>query len=111
MPSVNIYSNKGSINKIKVILPKLREFLAKKLSCGERELDAGEISIRVLIPEFSLPIADVEIVIAAHAYKERINRQDEICGETADFIYSHSSIRAYVWLQLSELGHSEEKYL
>ena len=109
MPLVTIYtSSNKEINELKDILPKLREFIARKLTCGERTLKPKEVSINVIVPSARLPIADVEIKIVAYSYPERVEKQDEICLAVKNFIISHkpSLGSVFVWLQLSELGHS-----
>lgn len=60
------------------------------------------------MPNASSSIAETEIIIIAHSYKERIQKQDKICLEIKNFLISHNpSLKSvYVWLQLSELGHS-----
>lgn len=56
-------------------------------------------------------IAPVEIEITAHAFPERIDKQDEICLRIRDFL--KQGLRAQedirVWLLLPQLGHSWEK--
>jgi len=109
MPLVTIYTSSGEeVNALKDILPKLREFIAKKLTCGERILKSKEISINVLVPSARLSIADVEVKIMAYSYPERVEKQDEICLAVKNFILSQrpSLGSVFVWLQLSELGHS-----
>ena len=85
----------------------LKDFAAEKLSCGSRKLDPSEISIRVIKSELNAKIADIEIVIIAHAYPERVENQDKICLSSKEFIEKRCApFAAFVWLQLSELGHS-----
>ncbi len=106
-PSVTIYTNKSMV-QINKILPKLKEFAANALSCGDRKLASDEISIRIIVPESSSQIADTEIEIKAHSYKERVQKQDEICLSVKEFVQRMCPKvgSVYVWLQLSELGHS-----
>ena|SRR3989344_5067481 len=109
MPPLDIYvNNRIRVAPLERILSGLRDLTAQQLSCTDRRLAPKEISLRILVPEASLQIADTELVIFAHHYPERIQRQDTIC----------SSIKAYVqrvcpeagsvevWLQLLELGYS-----
>lgn len=86
----------------------LKIFLAEKLSCGDIKLSPKEISIRILNIEDDNMIGTVELEIKAHAFKERVEKQDEICNDVRQYIMqkdaSLGDIR--VWLILSELGHS-----
>lgn len=109
MPSVNIYTFEGNILKLKPILKELKIIIAKKLSCKDRILKSDEISIRIIVPNASSSIAETEIIISAYSYPERINNQDKICLDIKNFIISQIPYlkSVYVWLQLSELGHSE----
>ena len=109
MPSVNIYTlDKTRAQSIESILPGLREFTAKALSCAERMLASDEISLRIIILEYSLPIADTELEIIAHQYPERIANQDSICTSIKSYVQEQcpGAGSVYVWLQLSELGAS-----
>ncbi|MFA5175805.1 MAG: hypothetical protein WC413_00910 [Candidatus Nanoarchaeia archaeon] len=112
MPSVTVnVSSEKELNVIKRILPNLREMIAKELSCKDRTLRKDEVSIRVFMPLTQLPIADVEVTIVAYSYPERVKKQDDICLAVKKFISSQNSIfkSVFVWLQLSELGHSIEE--
>lgn len=108
MPSMNIYTNRERVGCLESILPDLREFTARELSCGDRKLAANEMSLRIIVPDASLPIADTELEIKAHSYHERVNRQDEICQSIKNYVQRTcpKAGSVYVWLQLSELGHS-----
>lgn len=108
MPSVNIYTDLNRVSHLESILPGLREVIARELSCTERKLGADEVSLRVLIPEASLRIGTTEIEINAHNYAERVKRQDDVCKSVKAYIKSECPRAGltYVWLQLSELGHS-----
>ncbi len=111
MPSVNIYTrNRGTIGQLSKILPKLKVFIAKELSCRDRKLASDEISIRILVPESSSQIADTELEIKVHSYKERVQRQDDICLSIKEYVQKvcPKAGSVYVWLQLSELGHSSK---
>jgi len=109
MPSVNIYTIEKNTLALESILSELKEFVAKKLSCQDRILKGHEISIRIIVPAAQSSIAETEIIIAAHSYPERVQNQDNICLAIKHFLVSHfpSLKSVYVWLQLSELGHSE----
>ena len=65
--------------------------------------------MRIIVPSISFgQISEIEAVIVAQAYPERVRDQDKICSEIKEFITSKvNNLKAvYVWLQLSELGHS-----
>ena len=111
MPSVNIYTNKNRVESLESILPELREFTAQKLSCGDRKLASDEISLRVLVPDASLQIADTELEIKAYSYDKRVKKQDDICLSIKDYVQRTcpKAGAVYVWLQLSELGHSAKE--
>jgi hypothetical protein len=111
MPSINIYTSKERVESLEDILPELRKFTAKELSCLDRKLDSNEISLRVIVPEASLPIADTELEIKAHSYPERVKKQDDICLSIKEYVqkYCPKAGSVYVWLQLSELGHSAKE--
>ena len=111
MPSVNIFAGKERISSIERILPDLRAFIARALSCGDRSLKSDEISIRVIAPNLSLHIAETEIEIKAHHYAPRVKEQDHICISIKDYLQKicPEAGSVFVWLQLSELGHSMEE--
>ena len=109
MPTVNFYyKNKSDSDALIPFIPKLKEYIAGKLSCDDKELTSDEISIRFISVEGDAMIGNVELEITAHAFKERIEKQDEICREVREYIMkeipSLGDIR--VWLKLCELGHS-----
>jgi hypothetical protein len=111
MPSVNIYTSTERASPLEDILLELRKFTAKELSCGDRKLAPDEMSLRILVPEASLQKADTELEIKAYSYAERVKRQDEICLSIRDYIQKTcpEAGSVYVWLQLSELGHSAKE--
>ncbi len=55
-------------------------------------------------------IGDIELEISAHAFEERVKKQDEICLEVMNYLKNKkpSLGNVKVWLKLSELGHSWE---
>jgi len=108
MPPMNIYTNRARVEPLESILSELREFTAKELSCGDRILNSNEMSLRIIVPEASLQITDTEIGIKAHSYHERVKKQDDICLSIKEYVQKTcpEAGSVYVWLQLSELGHS-----
>lgn len=108
MPTVNIFSKNTNQEELNKLSAELKPFIAKKLTCGDIKLTQEEISIRIIYIEGGNMIGKVEIEIKAHAFKERIEKQDEICNEVRKYIMnkykSLGDVR--VWLILSELGHS-----
>ncbi|HEX7542574.1 MAG TPA: hypothetical protein VF385_00625 [Patescibacteria group bacterium] len=108
MPTVNIFCKKEDNNQLSNLLIDLKIFLAKKLTCGDIKLSPKEISIRIINIEGNNMIGKVELEIKAHAFKERIEKQDEICNDIRKYIMNKnkSSNDVRVWLILSELGHS-----
>lgn len=107
MPTVNIYGYKNVMEEFEGFLDDFKILVAKELSCNALELSPGEISVRFISVSGRM-IADVEIEVAAHAFGDRIIRQDDICNIIRTFVKTHLSnlgdVR--VWLMLSELGHS-----
>lgn len=108
MPLITIHTSAVEQNNLLApILKELKDFAADKLSCGSRKLDANEISVRVITSSLNESIADIEVVIIAHSYPERVEKQDEICLSFKNFIEKRCTLfNAFVWLQLSKLGHS-----
>lgn len=99
------------VRSLEGILPELREFTAKELSCEDRILAGNEMSLRVIVPEASLSKADTELEIKAYGYHERVEKQGEICLAIQDYVQKNcpKAGSVYVWLQLSELGHSAKE--
>lgn len=106
MPPVIIYTSRERVKPLESILSGLREFAAQELSCEGRRLASDEISLRIIVPDASLQIADTELEIKAFSYPERVQRQDKICLSIRDYVQKNcpESGSVYVWLQLSELG-------
>ncbi len=105
MPTINVYA-KDRLKEKEIVL-KLRPFAAERLSCGEIRLTEKEISIRFIKVSGQM-IGEVELEVSVHAFKERVEREDEIANELRDFLMKEfpelGDVR--VWLKLSELGHS-----
>ena len=109
MPTVNVYhKDKNDFDVLISFAPKLKELIAKQLSYGDKKLTSDEISIRFISVEGDAMIGNVELEITARTFKERVEKQDEICRKVREYIMkeipSLGDIR--VWLKLCELGHS-----
>ena len=101
MPSVNIYTNQNRVKSLEKILPELRDYTAQTLS-------GREISLRVIVPEVAMQKADTEMEIKAYQFQERIDKQDDICLSIQNYVQNKcpGAGSVYVWLVLSQLGHS-----
>jgi hypothetical protein len=108
MPLVNIYVKGNDVpDSLKKVVPELKKFLAEKLTCGDISLSPSEVSVRFLNVADGDMIAPIEVEIAAHAFPERVTKQDEFCLEAMDYIKQQAEVEdVKVWLKLSELGHS-----
>ena len=86
----------------------VKKFIAEKLSCGDKKLTTEEVSIRLINVRGDGMIGDVEIEVTAHAFKERVEKQDQICLDIAEYIGEKDKTfgGVKVWLKLVELGHS-----
>lgn len=107
MPTITIYHYADSTIELNTLIPELKELAAKELTCGEITLQSTEMSVRIVSVSGEM-IGDVEIEIHAHAFDERVQRQDEICTIIRSFVMEQRphlrDVR--VWLVLSQLGHS-----
>lgn len=110
MPTVNIFHRPDTrTDQFKYLLPELKVYIAKELSCGDITLTPEEVSVRLISVAGEGMIAPVELEITAHAFDERIEKQDEICLHIRDFIKPHMDGQdVRVWLLLPQLGHSWE---
>jgi hypothetical protein len=121
MPTVNIYLSENHVQSGYPVweenTARLREFVAKELSCGERTIEAHEMSIRLVSVQGRGMIAPIEIEIQAHAYTERIEKSDATClairtymmncvNESKKVTRKIQLKDVQVWLILSQLGHS-----
>ena len=109
MPIVNTYyTSDEHKNTLTAKVQELKEYFAEVLTCGDISLKANEITMRLISTSSDGMIAPLETEIFAHAFKERVDRQDEICLEIRKHLMqllpTLSDVR--VWLVLSELGHS-----
>jgi len=109
VPTVNLYFVQQKNSKeLQFFVPKLKEFLAEKLTCGDVKLTTKEISVRFIQVSGGEMIGRVELEITAHSFSERVQKQDEICREVMAYIKENlpSVGDVKVWLKLCELGHS-----
>lgn len=108
MPTANIYfAKKGNIEVFQALVPELKAYLAKELTCGDIELSANEISVRFIQDVGLGMIGDIEVQISAHVFSERVGKQDQICLDVMKYLQEKTGLENIkVWLQLSELGHS-----
>jgi len=112
MPTVNIFHQAElSVDVLHKNLMSLRDFLAKELTCGDIALKPEEVSVRIISVQGAGMIAPVEIEVTAHAFEDRIKRQDEICLRIREFIKQKLNVPhdVRVWLLLPQLGHSWEE--
>jgi len=109
MPTVNVYFIKQEkASELEKLIPKLKIYLADRLTCGDIKLTKGEISVRLIPVVGKGMIGDVELEITAHAFPERVKKQDEICRDMMNYIKKEAPSlgNVKVWLKLCELGHS-----
>jgi len=109
MPAVNLYFNDDKyVAQLEKITPALKQFVADQLTCNDISLGPGEVSVRLLPARGKGMLAKVELDIFAAPYKERIDKQDEICLNVRQFVLDRVEglEDAKAWLILSELGHS-----
>lgn len=110
MPTINVFSTADSVLKeFDEITEDLKTFLANELSGSAIKLGNDEISVRLIKTTGSGMLAEAELEITAHAFKERVDRQDDICLKVRQFLKQRiSADELRVWLLLPELGHSWE---
>ena len=111
MPIVNTYfSSDKQKDMVLSHIDDLKALIAKQLTCNDTELKTNEITIRLLHTPSEGMIAEMELEIFAHAFSERVEKQDDICLAIRSHIMKNvpelKDVR--VWLVLSELGHSWE---
>lgn len=108
MPTLNVFYNDELPKELDALTHSLKEYVAKELTCGDIKLKPDEVSVRFISSKGQGMLAPVEIEITAAAFKDRVEKQDEICLNIQKFILDKiSSLQdVKVWLILSELGHS-----
>lgn len=104
------YSTSGQKAALINLVDELKKHIARELSCGDIELQTNEVSIRLIATDPIGKLADIELEVFAHAFEERIKKQDEFCLNLRAFIKEKITEVEEVrtWLVLSELGHSWE---
>lgn len=110
MPTINVfYSEDEHSAHLKSLIVELKDFVAKALTCGEITLQTNEVSVRLLKVDSAGMLADIELEITAHAFDERVKKQDDICLNVRQFLKDKINVNEIrVWLLLTELGHSWE---
>jgi hypothetical protein len=110
MPTVNaFYFNEEHADSFNNLNDELKEFVAEALTCGDITLDSNEVSVRLIKVSGSGMLADIELEITAHAFDERIKKQDVICLDVRKFLKDKLAVNEIrVWLLLPQLGHSWE---
>lgn len=110
MPTVNIFhQSNDQAARIKSFMPELKSYIAKELSCGNITLGPEEVSIRLVVADSAGMIAPIEVEITAHAFDERVKKQDDICLHIRELVKQRLDKQdVRVWLLLAQLGHSWE---
>ena len=108
MPTVNVFlKDENAYQELEKLTNQLKKYVAEQLTCGDIKLDSNEVSIRFLQARGKGMLAPVELEITAAAFKERVEKQDEICLNIQKFILDETDLTdVKVWLILTELGHS-----
>jgi hypothetical protein len=108
MPTINIFYDNDEIeSKLHEVTSQLKKLVAKELTCGDIKLESDEVSVRLLNSRGKGMLAPVELEVTAASFKERVEKQDEICLSIQKFLIEQLGLPdVKVWLILSELGHS-----
>jgi hypothetical protein len=108
MPTINaFYRDEETTSKLEKITDDLKQHTADQLTCGNIKLSSDEVSVRLLQNRGDGMLAPLEIEITAAAFRERVEKQDEICLNIQKFLIEKLEITdVKVWLILAELGHS-----
>lgn len=81
--------------------------IANILSCSDKQLDAGEVSVRIIRSNSSTGMLEpFEVSITSHNYAELMQKKDEICKEIRSYFATSFDTAAKVWLKLCWLGYS-----
>lgn len=110
MPTVNVYySTEDQSAALGELTAELKAFAAEVLTCNDIQLNTDEITVRLIQVIGSGMLADIELEITAHAFNERIEKQDKICLNIRKFLKQKLDVKEVrVWLLLPQLGHSWE---
>lgn len=110
MPTVNFfYQDEEHRQKLDARSSDIKSYIASELTCGDIKLDPSEVSVRLVRSEGQGMIGKLEVEITAHAFGERIDKQDEICLRVRDYLMTQlQNVDVRVWLLLPQLGHSWE---
>src|SRR5581483_1490594 len=105
MPTINIYYAADQyLEALTDSLDVLKQFVAKELTCSDIDLQPDEISVRLIKIRGTGMLAELELEITAHAFNDRLKRQDQICLNVRQFLKEKlkaADIR--VWLLLPNL--------
>ena len=101
---MNIYAR--TFDGMESLAAGLKAYVAEQLTCGDIALTPDEVSVRFVEVQGGSMLGDVEAEIVAHAFPERVARQDEICRNIMRYLEERGLERPKVWLMLGELGHS-----
>lgn len=107
MPTVNFFYQSNTHAQLNELVDEAKSFISSELTCGGIVLDPSEISVRLIEVFGNGMIGKLEVEITAHAFDERVEKQDEICLHVRKFLMDHipdADVR--VWLLLPQLGHS-----
>jgi hypothetical protein len=110
MLTVNVFSaNDTKLSQVDNLHNELKAFLAQELSGQNIQLTPAEISIRLIKDSGHGMLAALEIEVTAHAFDERVTKQDEICIHIKQFLEQRiTATEIRVWLALSQLSRSRE---
>ena len=88
----------------------VRELTGSQLSVVEWPTDETHISLILLQTASSHQIGDVELMIFAHAFDERVARKDHICGSIRETLEARWQLQVRVWLHLGAVGYGRKDY-
>jgi hypothetical protein len=110
MPTVNVFYADATLKvQLAATSEDIKTYIANKLSGEDIVLAANEVSVRLIESSGDGMLADIELEITAHAFKPRIDRQDQICLEVREYLKNKLTVdEVRVWLLLPQLGHSWE---
>ncbi len=108
MPIVNIYGKSDDMDCVRRDVNYTRTIVSQCLSVKEWPIDQDHISLRLLPVEGQL-IGELEIVISAHQFDERLAQKDEVCRYLRSAFEKRWSKEVRVWLHLVEMGYGVVK--